>query len=616
MQGEASMMMHLAPACPNTPPASPRVHTTSKAHAVVVEDTTKHAGRTSRWQRFVEVLQAAVLAGALLAAVVVTFRSSGVPSGTVFQTVLLWLLSTVAASALDALQLPALCGPLLVGVLLGNVGMLDAVTPEVRRILKGASVALIMLRAGLSLNLRTLMKSGRLTLLLASVPCLVETAAAATASLLLFDVMVLPWAVMLGFALSDVSPAVTVPLLTDLKNRMFGTEQGIPTVLLAAGSLNSVLCIVCFEISMQFAVASDGASVPETIGRGVGGLFAGVLVGGLAGTATRGLIAAVPRGGLLASGTRQGMALLLAAFVLYFGFGIKGVNLGGAGTMACVAVGAAFAHTRRQGNHAHHDDMQVVIVDEDDNDNIGEVNSTDARIINRVNDNRGPRISLDFKAPSPLDYKPVSGPEADQTDNDDNNNNNSNHDAEISAQDALKYMWETVGQMFLFGLLGGALELKRIPPPVLGKAVALILLALPFRLVATYYTAALSKWSFKERLFTAVSYLPKATVQAALSTVALQYVEGHEADYDSTDAYTRDLDRSMLILAAATLSIIITAPAGAVAIGWSGPRLLRQAADPSGRYPCDHGIRQHHPEIILSAQVLAPVPTRLESTHI
>jgi hypothetical protein len=135
--------------------------------------------------------------------------------------------------------------------------------------------------------------------------------------------------------------------------------------------------------------------------------------------------------------------------------------------------------------------------------------------------------------------------------------------------------------VFLFGLLGGALNLNRIPLDILGKAVIVIVLGLPFRGLVAYYCAAVGgKWSQPDRIFTAISWMPKATVQAALSTVALQYVEAREASYESTDAYDLDRSRSMIILAAATISIVLTAPTGAIAIGWSGPRLLTQSAQP------------------------------------
>ena len=93
--------------------------------------------------------------------------------------------------------------------------------------------------------------SGWALALLTVVPCLVETIVVAFASFFIFGSINTSWAIMLGFIISDVSPAVTVPLLLQLQDQGYGVAKGIPSVLLAAGSLNSVLCIVGFDIAMK-----------------------------------------------------------------------------------------------------------------------------------------------------------------------------------------------------------------------------------------------------------------------------------------------------------------------------------------------------------------------------
>merc|ERR1711924_387433 len=66
-----------------------------------------------------------------------------------------------------------------------------------------------------------------------------------------------------------------------------------------------------------------------------------------------------------------------------------------------------------------------------------------------------------------------------------------------------------------------------------------------------------------ERAFTALAWLPKATVQAALGAVAL--------DSASTE---REREMGRAILTISVLSILCTAPVGATIIGVSGPKLL------------------------------------------
>jgi NhaP-type Na+/H+ or K+/H+ antiporter len=67
-----------------------------------------------------------------------------------------------------------------------------------------------------------------------------------------------------------------------------------------------------------------------------------------------------------------------------------------------------------------------------------------------------------------------------------------------------------------------------------------------------------SELNYKERLFCVFSYFPKATVQAAIGAVPLSMGVAHGEE----------------ILAIAVLSILVTAPVGAIAIRISAPKLL------------------------------------------
>lgn len=82
------------------------------------------------------------------------------------------------------------------------------------------------------LDVRKLLQLAGVMLTLATVPCLVEaTVGALLASAFLG--FTLRWGFLLGFILSDVSPAVTVPLLLELNEQGYGIAKGIPTMLLA-----------------------------------------------------------------------------------------------------------------------------------------------------------------------------------------------------------------------------------------------------------------------------------------------------------------------------------------------------------------------------------------------
>ena len=59
--------------------------------------------------------------------------------------------------------------------------------------------------------------------------------------------------------MAAVSPAVVVPGLLDLQKRKYGVEKGIPTMVIAAASIDDVLAISGFGISLGLAF-SEGQS--------------------------------------------------------------------------------------------------------------------------------------------------------------------------------------------------------------------------------------------------------------------------------------------------------------------------------------------------------------------
>jgi len=89
---------------------------------------------------------------------------------------------------------------------------------------------------------------------------------------------------------------------------------------------------------------------------------------------------------------------------------------------------------------------------------------------------------------------------------------------------------------------------------------ALIVVALIGRSIGTYLSVMGTDLNFKERLFCVISYIPKATVQAAIGAVPL------EAGVKSGD----------IILAVAVLSILLTAPIGAIGIEKLGNKWLEK----------------------------------------
>ncbi len=114
-------------------------------------------------------------------------------------------------------------------------------------------------------------------------------------------------------------------------------------------------------------------------------------------------------------------------------------------------------------------------------------------------------------------------------------------------------------EIVLFVLVGAEVNLSFLGASVL-KLIPVILLALVFRIVGVFCCLLGSKLNRKERLFAAIAYTPKATVQAAIGAIP----------------FSLCLPNGELILCAAVLAILITAPIGAFAIDLSYNKLLEK----------------------------------------
>jgi len=118
-------------------------------------------------------------------------------------------------------------------------------------------------------------------------------------------------------------------------------------------------------------------------------------------------------------------------------------------------------------------------------------------------------------------------------------------------------------EIMLFVLVGAAVNITYLKGSSL-SALALILLALAFRILGVYLSLVKTPLKGRERLFCALAYLPKATVQAAIGGIPLAAgIPGGE-----------------IILTVAVLSILVTAPIGAIGIDRGHEKLLVQEKIP------------------------------------
>ena len=119
-------------------------------------------------------------------------------------------------------------------------------------------------------------------------------------------------------------------------------------------------------------------------------------------------------------------------------------------------------------------------------------------------------------------------------------------------------LW-VAAEIFLFVLVGATVDLKYAA--VAGvSAVLLVVGALVFRMMGVALCLIKTDLSRKERLFCMVAYVPKATVQAAIGAIPL----------------TMGLSCGQIVLTIAVLSILITAPFGAICIDNLYKKLLEK----------------------------------------
>lgn len=114
-------------------------------------------------------------------------------------------------------------------------------------------------------------------------------------------------------------------------------------------------------------------------------------------------------------------------------------------------------------------------------------------------------------------------------------------------------------EVFLFVLVGTTVDLKYVESAGI-FAVLLIIGAILFRMIGVALSLVKTDLSKKERLFCMVAYTPKATVQAAIGSIPL----------------SMGLDCGNIVLTVAVLSILITAPFGAICVDNLYKRLLEK----------------------------------------
>ncbi len=198
----------------------------------------------------------------------------------------IFLVGLAMAAICQKIRLPRIIGMMITGIVLGPY-VLDWLDPSILGIsaeLRQMALIIILIKAGLSLNLADLKKAGRPAILMAFVPASFEILGYVVFAPVFLGVTRTEAAVM-GAVLAAVSPAVVVPRMVQLIEEKYGTEKSIPQMILAGASCDDIFVIVLFT---TFAGMAQGghtdlrsfANIPVSIVLGIMlGIAVGLLVG-------------------------------------------------------------------------------------------------------------------------------------------------------------------------------------------------------------------------------------------------------------------------------------------------------------------------------------------------
>ena len=387
------------------------------------------------------------------------------------------ILSLIADWLFSRAGIPGLVGMLLVGVCLGPhvLGVLDPDLMAIGADLRLIALIVILLRAGFELSRSTLNRVGARAAVLAVVPAITEGAIITVLGPPLLGLSLLESAI-LGSIVAAVSPAVVVPLMIRFIKQRKGAEKGIPTMVLAASSLDDVFVIVVFSVLLGFY-----------------------------------------------TGEQMNVAWKLAGIPISI---VLGISVG-------LAVGFALVKLFEKFNPRATKRVLIVIAL--------------SVLLVRLEDWMQPWVPFAaLVSAMAIGFVILERRE---------------HMAhEISAR--LGKVW-VFAEIILFAMVGAQVDVRVAWHAGLAGT-ALVGLGLLARSAGTVLCLWGSELDWKERAFVAVSYTPKATVQAAIGAAPLVAMR----------AAGMDTAPGQVILAVAVLSIILTAPAGAWAISLLGDRVL------------------------------------------
>lgn len=393
---------------------------------------------------------------------------------------LILIVGMIFAKIFEKLKLPRIIGMLLTGIILGPqvLNLLDSNILAISSDLRTIALIVILLKAGLSLDIKDLKKVGRSAVLLLFLPASFEILAYGIFVPKLLGLNLIN-ALLMGSVMAAVSPAIVVPRMVKLIDEGYGRDESIPQMILAGASCDDVFVLVLFSSFLSMAKGSAFSyksliKVPVSI---ILGIALGIFIGYL-------LFLFFERkykNGTYIRNSTKVIIILALAFLLVSLEGLLKEIIPISGLLAVIAMASSY------------------------------------------------KIKADEKVIERLSEK-------------------------------FAKLW-IFAEILLFVLVGAEVDIKYMTG-IGTVGILLIFLGLLIRSLGVFLSVSGSKLNKNEKIFTIFAYTPKATVQAAIGSVAL----------------ANGLESGMAILSVAVLGIIITAPFGAILIDNSYKKLLKKAS--------------------------------------
>lgn len=385
---------------------------------------------------------------------------------------LIFLLGLLLGGIAQKFKLPSLLGILLAGMILSPYafnlldGSILLISPDLRKL----ALVIILTRAGLSLDLKSLKKVGRPAILMCFVPASIEIVSVILLAPPLLHVSILEAAI-IGAVIAAVSPAVIVPRMLRIMEEGYGKKHSIPELILASASVDDVFVIVLFTAFTSLA-QGEGVSVGAFVRIPVS-IILGILVGVFVGILSNWFF----RNFHFRDSVKILILLSISFLLLELETRMEGF-LSMSGLLAIMSLGITLYQTY-------------------------------------------PMLSERLSA---------------------------------------KYnkLW-VAAEIILFALVGASVDLSYAVKAG-GVVIILVLGTLCFRMLGVLLCLIKTPLTRKERIFCILAYTPKATVQAAIGAIP----------------FSMGLPCGEIVLTVAVISILITAPLGAIFIDRSYRKLLTE----------------------------------------